>query len=280
LTYKTIVVHCDAGPKLAQRLELAVDLAQRHRAHLVGVYVQTPFVAPVFSDGVVRVDVLLDAYRTAAAAAHDQAEVAFTKAVKGSELSTEWRRVEGYPEDELTIQGRYADLVIVGQTDPDELSQFQMPPDLPEVTAISSGRPTLIVPHIGVRSKVGKSVMLCWNASRESAHAATEALPFMVSAERVTVLIVDPRTSASEHGPAPGADVAGWLARHGVKVTVRRDAAADADVGSVILSRASDYEIDLIVMGLYGHSRVREVILGGASRTLLKSMTVPVLMAH
>jgi nucleotide-binding universal stress UspA family protein len=122
--------------------------------------------------------------------------------------------------------------------------------------------------------------MLCWNASRESARAATEALSIMVSAERVIVLIVNPRTFASEHGPEPGADVASWLARHGVKVSVRRDVATDADVGSVILSRASDYEIDLIVMGLYGHSRMREIILGGASRTLLSSMTVPVLMAH
>jgi nucleotide-binding universal stress UspA family protein len=102
----------------------------------------------------------------------------------------------------------------------------------------------------------------------------------MVSAERVIVLSVDPRTSASEHGPEPGADVAGWLARHGVKVTVQRDVASDADVGNVILSRAADFGIDLIVMGLYGHSRVREVMLGGASRTLLSSMTVPVLMAH
>ena len=103
MNYKTIVVHCDAGSKLAQRLVVAVDLAQRHRAHLVGVHVQTPFVAPIFSDGVVRVDVLLDAYKTAAAAAHDQAEATFTTAIKGSELSTEWRRVEGYPEEELTV---------------------------------------------------------------------------------------------------------------------------------------------------------------------------------
>jgi nucleotide-binding universal stress UspA family protein len=141
-------------------------------------------------------------------------------------------------------------------------------------------RTTLVVPLIGVRSKPGKSVMLCWNASRESARAAAEALPFLVAADKVVVLIIDPKTSAAGHGAEPGADVASWLARHGVNVTVQRDVAADADVGSVILSRAADHDIDLIVMGIYGHSRLREVILGGASRTLLSSMTVPVLMAH
>jgi nucleotide-binding universal stress UspA family protein len=94
------------------------------------------------------------------------------------------------------------------------------------------------------------------------------------------VLIIDPKTSVAGHGAEPGADVASWLARHGVKAAVQRDVATAADVGSVILSRAADQDIDLIVMGFYGHSRLRQVILGDASRTLLSSMTVPVLMAH
>jgi nucleotide-binding universal stress UspA family protein len=122
--------------------------------------------------------------------------------------------------------------------------------------------------------------MLCWNASRESARAASDALPLLRGADKVIVLSVDPKPSNNGHGAEPGADVATWLTRHGVKVTVQRDVAADSDVGSVILSRAADHDVDLIVMGLYGHSRLREVILGGASRTLLASMTVPVLMAH
>jgi len=122
--------------------------------------------------------------------------------------------------------------------------------------------------------------MLCWNASRESARAAAEALPFLVPADKVVVLVVDAKQSVSGHGAEPGADVASWLVRHGVKVTVQRDVAADADVGSVILSRAADHAIDLIVMGVYGPSRLREVILGGVSRALLSRMTVPVLMAH
>ena len=145
-----------------------------------------------------------------------------------------------------------------GQTDPEAASLT--PTDLPETVALSTGRPTLVVPHIGVRSS-RRTVMLCWNASRESARAASDALPFLVAAEKVIVLVVD-------RGPPPmGTARAGcrrrpWLSRHGVKVTVQRDVAADADIGGVILSRAADHDIDLIVMGLYGHSRVRELVLG------------------
>jgi nucleotide-binding universal stress UspA family protein len=278
MSYKTILVHCDASPRLSQRLDVAVDLAQRHGAHLVGVHVQAPFDVPAFADGMMPMDDLFASYETAAKAEQDGAKVSFEKAIKGTHLPTEWRLVNGYVDDELAVHARYADLLVVGQTDPDAVSMT--PTDLPETVALSAGRPTLVIPHIGVRSKPGGTVMLCWNASRESARAATDALPFLTAAEKVIVLVVDPRSSKNGHGPEPGADVATWLTRHGVKVTVQRDVAADADIGGVILSRAADHGVDLIVMGLYGHSRMRELVLGGASRTLLSSMTVPVLMAH
>jgi nucleotide-binding universal stress UspA family protein len=278
MNYKTILVHCDASSKLSQRLEVAVDLAPRFGAHLVGVHVQAPIEVPAFSAGPVPTFDLYAAYEASAKAEHDAAAATFEKAIKGTHLSSEWRLAKGYHEDELVIQARYADLLILGQTEPD--SDTATPRDLPETVAISSGRATFVVPHIAVRAKPGQSIMLCWNATRESARAAAEALPFLVSAEKVIVLIVDTKKFGSGHGPEPGADIAAWLTRHGVNVTVRHDVAADADVGEVILSRAADHDIDLIVMGLYGHSRLREVILGGASRTLLSSMTVPVLMAH
>ena len=102
----------------------------------------------------------------------------FHKAMKGSHLPSEWRLAKGYHEEELVIQARYADLLVLGQTEPNR--ETLTSGDLPETVAISSGRATLVVPHIGVRSKPGKSIMLCWNASRESARAAAEALPFLV----------------------------------------------------------------------------------------------------
>lgn len=278
MTYKTIVVHCDAGPKAGQRLAVAVELAERHAGHLVGLHARPPFQAPVFFEGGMPMDSLFASYEAGAKADEAGARATFSKAIKGRSLSHEWRVTEGFIDTELVIQARYADLLVVGQTDPD--AQTPTPSDLPEAVVLSTGRPCLVVPHIGVRRAPGTNVMLCWNATRESARAAADALPFLRAARKVTVLVIDPRTSPNGHGAEPGADAAHWLARHGVKVTVQRDVAADSDVGGVILSRAADLDADLIVMGVYGHSRVREMVLGGASRTLLASMTVPVFISH
>lgn len=278
MAYKTILVHCDAAKNVAHRLDVAAELAQQHDAHLVGFHARPPFRTPVFFDGGFPMDDFFKSYEASAAADQATALAAFEKATKGRHLSTEWRVVEGFVDSELAVQARYADLLVLGQTDPD--NSLNTPSDLPEATALASGRPVLVVPHIGVATPPGKTVLLCWNASREAARAASEALPILKAAAKVIVLVIDAKPSPDGHGAEPGADAAGWLARHGVKVTVQRDTAGDDDVGATILSRAADHAIDLIVMGLYGHSRMREMVLGGASRTLLGSMIVPVLMAH
>jgi nucleotide-binding universal stress UspA family protein len=276
--YRTILVHCDASPKVAHRLAIAVELAKRHNAYLVGVHIQEPFEAPAMFDGTSAMGNFYAVFEETAKANLAAAKAAFAKAVKGTELMTEWRSEEGYMDSRLAVHARYADLMILGQREPSEPSF--VPLDLPETMALSTGRPILVVPHVGAPAEPAKTVMLCWNASRESARAASDALPLLHAASKVIVLCVDARSSTYGHGAEPGADAAAWLARHGVKVTVQRDVAADADVGNVILSRAADHDVDLIVMGLYGHSRLREMVLGGASRTLLASMTAPVFMSH
>ena len=276
--YRTILVHCDADPKVAHRLAIAVALAKRHGAHLVGVHIQEPFNAPAMIDGTVAMSNLFAVFEETAAANLASAKAAFAKAAKGTELSTEWRSEEGYIEARLAVHARYADLLVLGQPDPEQ--PFLAPPDPTATMALSTGRPILVVPHVGAPAEPAETIMLCWNASRESARAASDALPLLRAAAKVIVLCVAPRSSAHGHGAEPGADAAAWLARHGVKVTVQRDVAADSDVGNVILSRAADFDAGLIVMGLYGHSRLRETVLGGASRTLLASMTVPVFVSH
>jgi nucleotide-binding universal stress UspA family protein len=223
-------------------------------------------------------DPLLKAHERSVNAEQTAAEATFGKSIKGKHLATEWRVVDGYPDDELAVNARYADLLVVGQSDRKNVSPI--PGNLPESVALTTGRPVLVVPRVGAAKPPGDMVMLCWNASRESARAAVDALPFLKAAKEVMVLIVDPHTTANGHGPEPGAEVGTWLSRHGVKVIVQCDIAPDTDVGNVILSRAMDHGVDLIVMGVYGHSRLREMVLGGVSRTLLSSMTVPVLMSH
>lgn len=280
MAYKTILVHCDTSRSAAARLGLAAALAERHQAHLVGLHARPPFEPPVYDSTGLAMDMFFKDHDEAVAASEAAAAKAFAEAIKGRAISTEWRSGNGYADELLTLHARYADLTIVGQADPEATMALAPPSDLPESVALATGRGVLVVPFVGPPKTVGRNVMLCWNASREAARAATDALPLLQAAAQVTVLIVEPKTTASGHGADPGADVAAWLSRHGVKLTVQRDIAPDADVGEVVLSRAMDHGSDLIVMGIYGHSRMRELVLGGASRTMLASMTVPVLMAH
>jgi nucleotide-binding universal stress UspA family protein len=278
MTYKTVLVHCDASRSVASRLAAAADIAQRFEARLVGLHAREPLEVASFVDGGMPTGPLREAYRARCDAAEKTAHAAYDKAIKRGNFPSEWRVTEAFSDDALSVGARYADLLIVGQADPEDPAGGRS--DLPEAMAFATGRPVLVVPMIGALTAVGRTVLLCWNASRESARAAADALPFLRTAEKVIVLMVDPEVSADSHGPEPGANVALWLSRHGVAVTVQRDVAADINVGEVILSRAADCGADLIVMGIYGHSRLREMVLGGVSRTLLSSMTAPVLMSH
>ncbi len=278
MSFKTILVHCDSGKPAASRLGVATALASRFGSALVAVHAKPPFESPAFMEAGYDMAPLFDAYEERAEADKAASRASYDRAIKGKTLSTEWRQLAGHADDVVAVCARYADLVVVGQGDAD--TESPTPSDLPETVALASGRPVLVVPHIGVEKSIGDVVMLCWNASRESARAAADALPILKAAKKVIVLVVEPKITAGGHGAEPGADVATWLARHGVNVTVQRDIAPDGDVGNTILSRASDHDADLIVMGIYGHSRLREMMLGGASRTLLATMTVPVLMSH
>ncbi len=276
--YKTIMALVGASRSSEASLRVAAELADRFDAHLIGVHVRRPFETPMYSDTTAGLDLLYRSYDEASRGATQAAAAAFKNAVGGRSAS-EWRLADGFAEEILVAQARFADLVVMGQSEPDP-SPFAPVRDLAEKFVFGSERPLLIVPHAGEAKPVGEKVMLCWNGRREASRAATAALPLLRKAKSVTVLIVDPEEAEQGASGEPGADVAGWLARHGVNVTVQRDTAADSDVGNVILSRAADLDIDLVVMGLYGHSRMRELILGGASRTILSSMTVPILVSH
>ena len=269
--FKTILVHVDTGPSAAKRLKLSADLAARFDAHVVGLYVRRPFQAPAFTDAGPAMDSLYRTYENGVKADETLATAAFRDIIGAASLASEWRIAAGLAEEAVPAYARYADLVVVGQAEPDG-STTTTPADLAETVGMSGERPALIVPHIGAAKPPGRTVMLCWNGSREAARAATGALPILKRAERVIILLVDSE-DRGEH-------VAAWLVRHGVKAAVKRDTAGDSDVGEIILSRAADQDADLIVMGLYGHSRMREWVWGGASRTLLAGMTVPLLVAH
>jgi len=258
------------------RVEVAIRLAQQHEAHLVGLHVLAPFDPP----GYVLAEMgpaLIDSQKHAAAAESVRAEQLFGKQTAAAGLSNiEWRHAVDDPVYATTLHARYADLVVVGQSDSTDGSNNGS--DFPGRLALAAGRPILILPSAGSFPSLGKRILVAWNASRESTRAVTDAIPMLRLADKVNVMAVNP--TAGEHGSMPGADIGLYLARHGVRVDVKVDHGAEIDVGNELLSRAADLDADLIVMGAYGHSRLAESVLGGATRTILESMTAPVLMSH
>jgi nucleotide-binding universal stress UspA family protein len=192
--------------------------------------------------------------------------------------SFESRLLDDQVADGLVLQSRYADLVVLGQTNPDD-PVSPMEEETPEFVAMSGARPVLVVPYAGHFDAPFQRVLVAWDGSRESTRAVTAAIPLLRHAANVTLAVFNAGSEPDIHGREPGADMALYLARHGVAVEVSSQATA-IDIGSALLSFAADIDADLLVMGCYGHSRFREIMLGGATRTILHSMTLPVLMAH
>ena len=280
MTYKTILVHIDCGPRSAMRLDMGLALAQRFDSHCVGLFAMSapriPSYARVEAGGIVAE---IEAKQRAESVA--AAEVVFRAAVaRSGHALAEWR-ASGRDALAATLTSvRYADLAIAGQIEPEAKEPSGVADDFIDELVLAAGRPVLILPYAGRFETVGKRVLLAWNASREAARAVNDAIPLLKSADTVQVVAFDPGKGGADHGDVPGADIGHYLARHGVKVQVAQQNGAGLDIGAQILSRAADIAADLIVMGAYGHSRMRELVLGSATRTLLESMTVPVLMSH
>jgi nucleotide-binding universal stress UspA family protein len=281
MSYKDLLVVLDSAADTQRRIDLAAALAERFAAHLVGLCAIPSPEVPRLA-GYPDLAVLEPVYREWRERSLEQADElrrAFEHAARLRGLSTEWRAVAEGWEADPALHARYADLTILGQSDPDN-DAMAMIRARPERVTLASGRPILIVPYAGRFEAVGKCVLIAWNASREAARAVADAMPLLMAADAVTVLAVDPQPGPDGHGDVPGADIALHLARHQVRAQIERTQSVDVPIGELLLSRAADLSADLLVMGAYGHSRTRELLLGGATRTILASMTIPVLMSH
>lgn len=195
-------------------------------------------------------------------------------------VSGEWVETQERANDAVPRFSRCADLVVISQDDPTDPESY-VGDHFPETTILASGRPVLLVPYTGFFASVGKHPMIAWDGSREASRAVHDALPFLKMAERVSIVSVDMSTGEARDDRIPCADIAACIARHGIKTEVSSGGVtSDATVGELLLSRTADLNADLVVMGGYGHARWQELVLGGATRTFLASMTVPVLMSH
>ena len=290
MTYKTILVHIDAGKRCAARIEIAIRLAQQFDAHLNALNALTMTDLPDYvREGVGGMSIIEWQKRHAEEQARD-AKMIFSKALAASGLANaEWRTTDLDAVDAVTLHGRYADLIVLGQ--PWAADNSGVGSGFAEHVVLEAGRPVLMIPYAGNFATIGKRILFGWNSSREATRAITDAIPFLQQAEVVQVIVINPK--AGEHGAMPGSDIALFLdvcllqirialflARHGVHVEVHEDNASEIEVGNEMLSRAADFGADLIVMGGYGHTRFRELLMGGATRTLIDSMTVPVLLSH
>jgi nucleotide-binding universal stress UspA family protein len=277
MTYKTILLHVNDERRVAGLVEAAAVLATRYQAHLIGLYVMPPvptYGVTQIGAGIIKAG--LATFREEAKRVH----AAFDKATKGLPFVTEWRLVNSRDPgvaETIMDHGRVSDLIIASQRDRDW--DFSMLLDEPERLAIESGRPVLIVPHTGKHSNFGRRITVAWNGTREAARATFDALPLLQEANNVRVLWINPQDDP-DAGDVPTAEIAASLARHGVKCEGRMLLADDAKVGDVLRADMEEDGSDLLVMGAYGRSRLREFVFGGATREVLRHMTVPVLMSH
>lgn len=283
MNYKTILVHVDDGSRSAVRVDAAAAIATRNGAHVIGaalsgvsrfLYQTMP---PEANDPTLalHLDFLRERARDALAV--------FTRHMDASGIASfEGRLVDDEAGAGISLHARAADLVVVGQAEPGHALMA----DFPAYVVIHSGRPVLILPHsVGV-SDPGRRILLSWDASREAARALQLALPMLQQADSVTIAVFDAQSGTRTVADATAADPVPYLQRHGVAASMSvipiepRRGVRRHDVGEALLMLAAEQGNDLLVMGAYGHSRFRETILGGATRTVLEAMTLPVLMAH
>lgn len=277
MPYRTILIHLNDPRRAEALLEPAIELASRSNSHLVGVHAYAILPAPpvpmAYASAVLG-SVVAQERRNA-----EELAATFARMTANRPLVAEWRQLKVPHVDLAPVvmdQGRAADLVIAGQTDP----QWDLSPllDFPERLVLEGGRPVLVIPYAGRHPSVARNVVIAWKPSREAARAVFDALPLLQRAENVCILEIKER--GEDAGLAPDTSIAAALARHGIRPTIQTSIAPDIGIGDEILSRLSDLDSDLLVMGAYGHSRMREFVFGGATRHIFRHMTVPTLFSH
>jgi nucleotide-binding universal stress UspA family protein len=277
--FKTILVHVDETARSPARIDLAARLANAYDAHLVGAAV-TGLSAYLFPPALLDpgVPAILFPIDELYAEADRVLDLFDKQADQAGVKSFERRRIDDEASAGISLSARYCDLVVISQSALDEYTP-RLRSDFPEYVVLNCARPVLVLPAKGPVGAVGKRVTVAWNGSANAVRAITSAIPMLQRAQSVNLVVFDALVDSEHHGQLPGADIALYLARHGVAVDVTT-AHASGEPGDALLSFAADHGSDLIVMGAYGHSRFSEIVLGGASRTALLSSPIALWMAH
>jgi len=273
-----IVVFIDGHTETAGILKFAGILAQEHGARLISVFMQPePTITPAetFARGK-GMESIIEVHQAQLERIETERRAQFEGIVRRHGIRSEWRSLP-YLSSEVGVHAYYADLVVIAR--PESAGQTAGPPGLAESLVLSSGRPIIMFPPRGTVSQI-RRILVAWNATRESIRAVADALPLLVKAKAVQVLVVDHERNRAGHGQEPGADIARHLTRHGAQVEVQRLSSGGKDVGQLLLSQAAAFGADLLVMGAYGHSQLREWMFGGVTRTVLYQAVLPVLLSR
>ena len=275
--FKDIIVNLSAGKSGKMVGDYAISVANRLEAHITGVAIA--FVPNIQRAGTAYLSVeKIEALQRDNEAAAETIVEWFAAATASAGISAEKRILRANMSDAADQFGRIArrfDLAIVGQVEPDGSPVQAM---VCESTLFESGRPMIIVPYIQTAPLKLDRIMVCWDGSRPAARAIADAMPLLKRAG--TIEVVSVTSERGKQDEIEGADIGHHLARHGLKVEVTRITRGELDVEDVLLSHAADSDADFMVMGGYGHSRLREFVLGGVTRSMLRTMTVPTLMSH
>jgi nucleotide-binding universal stress UspA family protein len=274
---KDLVVNLTIGADRDYAADYAVSIAEAFAAHIAGIaFAYEPVLPPTVMGGIPAS--YIEAQREEAEKIAGQVVARYEEAARRAGLSAESRVIDASLAGASDLFGRIArrfDVSVVGQAEPDKMAPEEL---IIEAALFESGRPVVVVPYIQRDGLKLDRVMIGWDGSKSAARAIADAMPLLARAKSVDIVVVTSDGVKSDE--LPGADIAHHLARHGLKVEVKRIVTGGIDVANTMLSYAADASIDFIVMGGYGHSRLREFVLGGATRGILTSMTVPVLMSH
>jgi nucleotide-binding universal stress UspA family protein len=276
--YKSLMVHLDRGAQCDERVRLACACAHRFGATLAGVYLGPPSALPASLAELVPAEIVSTGLKRLAEA-QERTEQSFREAATARGLVAELAAPAGSPFAAAIAYARGVDLAIFGQPQPDESDQH-FSRRLIDSVVMSSGRPALVVPYPGLFERVGERVVVAWSNTRESARAIADALPFLLAATSVDVIQVNLPNEDPVLDAQSNEQLRMYFRRNGIAIKIHDDHTEDIKVGEYLLSRVADLGADLIVMGGHGHTRVSEFLLGSVTRTLLKAMTVPVLMSH
>jgi nucleotide-binding universal stress UspA family protein len=281
VSLKTVLVLLDDSEDSSKRLDVACSLAEVHGAHL-NVLAMSPQFHNHMAVGLDGSAAIVDVYQIEEARKQAQSIANAAKKkidANGARGEVRWLSHEAFGlREAVSIQGRHAELIVAGQ--PAEALNPELRNAVLEGALFSSGRPVLLLPANWEQTVQSRHVIVAWDGSKEAARALNDAGPFLDVAEKVTIAVVDPMPGDGGFGPNPGADIAAVLARRCNDVELDQIASSGARIAEVLLDRASAVGADLIVMGGYGHSQLREAIFGGVSREMIEKTTIPLLVSH